>query len=285
MNLSQKYKSARDFRTALETRLQAEAKSKNIDQQYYRKLFSFDRALARIFHQTNPNWYLKGGYTMELRFELARTTKDIDFAIKETVGDAVQLQEKLKSFLDQNLDDYFEFTVFPATLEIENAPYGGFRFPVEARLDGRVFDRFSIDLGIGDPLTSEPETITLPNRAGISEIKSPTVRMISVEQQIAEKIHAYTLPRDGVENSRTKDLIDLYVIFKHADLSKLNLPNALKVLFTRRATHDVPKSIPKPPETWSRLFVKLAEDAGLSISMDDAFEFVSKQFSSLINPK
>ena len=188
------------------------------------------------------------------------------------------MQQKLKSFLDQDIGDFFEFTVFPSSLEIENAPYGGFRFPVEAHVDGKLFDRFSIDLGIGDALTSEPESMKLPNRSGIAELESPTILMIPIEQQVSEKIHAYTLPREGIENSRTKDLIDLYLIFKHADLLNSKLPKALKIVFDRRATHAVLTSLPNPPENWNRLFLKLADDAGISISMNEAFIFVSEQF-------
>ena len=77
MNPSQKYKTARDFRTSLETRLQQESKLKKIDLQYHRKLVAFDRALARIFYTANPNWFLKGGYTMELRFDRLRLVRSI----------------------------------------------------------------------------------------------------------------------------------------------------------------------------------------------------------------
>ena len=46
--------------------------------------------------------------------------------------------------------DHFEFIIGKAVLDLENAPNGGWRFPVEARLAGYVFIRFAIDIAAGD---------------------------------------------------------------------------------------------------------------------------------------
>ena len=45
------------------------------------------------------------------------------------------------------LDDWFEFTIGPPTIDLTAAPYGGARYSVETRMDGRIFARFHLDVG------------------------------------------------------------------------------------------------------------------------------------------
>ena len=54
------------------------ALAKNLDLQRLRRKVAFDRLLARLFSEKEPQFFLKGGYAMELRLSTARATKDID---------------------------------------------------------------------------------------------------------------------------------------------------------------------------------------------------------------
>src|SRR5260370_24139591 len=56
----------------------------------------------------------------------------------------------LQSAAGISLGDWFEFTVGPASMDLTAAPYGGARYPVEARMDERTFTRFHLDAGVGD---------------------------------------------------------------------------------------------------------------------------------------
>src|SRR5262245_2891500 len=79
------YRSAADFRRALEDRLQDIAKREVTDLQRIRREVAFDRLLARLFHSVQPEsplFALKGGYAMELRISSARATKDIDLTAR-----------------------------------------------------------------------------------------------------------------------------------------------------------------------------------------------------------
>ena len=79
-----KYQTASAFRQALDIRLKTIADKDKIPQERLRKWVSFDRFLARIFFTQTVKWILKGGYAMELRFQMvARATKDIDFSISD----------------------------------------------------------------------------------------------------------------------------------------------------------------------------------------------------------
>src|SRR5450759_3307809 len=48
------------------------------------------------------------------------------------------------------LPDFFTSIVGEAMATLDRAPEGGARFPVDARLDGRTFVTFHVDLGLGD---------------------------------------------------------------------------------------------------------------------------------------
>jgi hypothetical protein len=76
------YKTAAAFRTALEDRLAKIATTENVDLQWVRRQGAFDRLLARLGSVPNSPWVLKGGYAMELHFQMARTTKDLDFTLR-----------------------------------------------------------------------------------------------------------------------------------------------------------------------------------------------------------
>ena len=52
--------------------------------------------------------------------------------------------------------------------------------------------------------------------------------MIAREQQFAEKIHAYTLPRNAA-NSRVKDLVDLALLIGSGGLDKQRIMEALRL--------------------------------------------------------
>ena len=96
------------------------------------------------------------------------------------------------------------------------------------------------------------------------------VRMISREQQFAEKIHAYTLPRSS-PNSRAKDLVDLALPIADNQLDRRKVINALHLTFDRRGTHALPASLSVPPPEWQTPFRALAEECGLQTDVAAVF--------------
>ena len=112
------------------------------------------------------------------------------------------------------LPDFFVFEVGEAMLTLDQAPEGGARFPVDARLDGRSFVKFHVDLGAGDEVLEPLDEITGEDWLGFADITPIAVPALSVEQHWAEKLHAYTRPREGRTNTRVKDLIDLVLLIE-----------------------------------------------------------------------
>jgi hypothetical protein len=280
------YTTAGAFRRALEERLKTASLSDQVDLNRLRRQVSFDRLLARLFREEPAPWALKGGYALELRFKAARSTLDIDLTLQQAVagtsegGDTNQVvREMLQNAAGIPLGDWFEYAIGPPVMDLTAAPYGGARYPVEARMDEQIFARFHLDAGIGDVVMQPHETIVCRDRLGFAGIAPSSVRMITREQQFAEKVHAYTLPRSA-QNSRVKDLVDLALLIGSGGLDEQRILDALRLTFERRGTHDLPTGLAPPPVDWQIPFQALAEECGLPTDVDAVFagvwEFLEK---------
>ena len=56
---------------------------------------------------------------------------------------------------------------------------------------------------------------------GLRELPATGFLAVSPEEQFAEKLHAYTLPRVGRENTRVKDLVDLVLLIERTKLDTI----------------------------------------------------------------
>lgn len=281
------YATAAAFRRGLEERLKRISLAEEVDLNRLRRQVSFDRLLARLFRDDEAPWVLKGGYALELRFKSARSTIDIDLTVQRVTGvtvgpEAVQaVREMLQARASVSLDDWFEFTVGPPTIDLTAAPYGGARYSVETRMDGRIFARFHLDAGVGDVVLRPLEAAECRDWLGFAGIEKPQVWMISREQHFAEKIHAYTLPRSP-QNSRVKDLVDLALLIDDDQLDRRRVANALRLTFARRRTHALPVGLNMPPEDWQTSFGALAEECGLDSDIVTVFDIVRKFFENAV---
>jgi hypothetical protein len=74
---------------------------------------------------------------------------------------------------DAPLDDWFQYTIGAPVMDLTAAPYGGARYSVETRMDGRVFAKFHLDAGIDDIVIQPLETVECPDWLGFAGIKQP----------------------------------------------------------------------------------------------------------------
>jgi Nucleotidyl transferase AbiEii toxin, Type IV TA system len=247
-----------------------------------RRQVAFDRLLARLFQAPRPSalpWVRKGGYAMELRIKAARTTKDIDLTMRSVFSSSekqddkknLAVLEKLQEAAAFKSDDFFVYTIGEPISDLDAAPYGGARFPVEARLDGRVFVGFHLDVGIGDAVIEPLEVVEGRDWLGFAGIASPSLYLIPREQQFAEKLHAYTPPRKGAANTRVRDLVDMVLLIQSGTLDKARLREAIHLTFDRRGTHAVPNILPQPPTDWQKPYEALAKECRLTGAVDEGF--------------
>ncbi len=283
-----KYVSVAAFRIALETRLTKLAMEEGVDLQRVRRQVAFDRLLCRLFTSTSAPWLLKGGYAMELRVKAARTTRDIDLALKRLPSPAAgweanagSILEMLREAGETDSHDYFTFLIGEAIQDLDAAPYGGGRFPVEARLAGRTFVKFHLDVSTGDVLRKPYQLLHGRDWLRFADIAAAKFPAISSEEQFAEKVHAYTFPREGRENSRVRDLVDLVLLIEQSRLDVVRLRNAIRETFQRRNTHEAPHALTPPPASWTRPFTEMAQECNLEPKIEKQFSKVEQFYRTL----
>lgn len=278
------YATATAFRQALEARLMNLAREEGTDIQRLRRQLAFDRLLCRLFHAPAPPWLLKGGYAMELRIADARTTRDVDLGLRAAIGGPGPLNDRILSALQDaaavDLSDFLSYAIGRPIQDLDGAPYGGARYPVEARMDGRTFATFHIDVGAGDAVIEPPDEVRGRDWLGFAGIPARAFPAISKEQQFAEKIHAYTQPRDGAPNSRVRDMVDLYLLVR-LGLDPAATRAALTATFQRRAVQSLEASLPPPSKDWTKPFAALAAECGLAVDLDTAFAAVAAFYATL----
>jgi hypothetical protein len=282
MRTSRQYVSGAALRTSLEERLKRISQEEAVDLQRLRRQVAFDRLLARLFRHGETDWVLKGGYAMELRFHAARATKDLDFTVRARPASVL---EYLQDAGAVDAGDFFLFRIGEGMMELDGAPYGGARYPVEAILGGRTFVKFHIDVGVGDVIIDPVEFARTRDWLGFAGVAPPDVPMIQREQQFAEKIHAYTLPRPSAPNSRVRDLVDLGLLIRSGTLDAFRVVECIRRTFTRRDTHPVPRTLEAPPASWTAPFAALAEECSLEISVSEAFLDLARYFGGLEIPE
>jgi nucleotidyltransferase AbiEii toxin of type IV toxin-antitoxin system len=278
--MPQHYQSASAFRTALEARLKNTSLGEQRDLERLRRQVAFERLLARLFADADPPWLLKGGYAFELRLRQdhaphARATNDIDLSvpIPARLGEGasadpiIAVRDRLQEAAESDLDDWFIFRIGAPVADLDAAPYGGARFPVEVVLAGRRFAHFHLDVGLGDAVIAPPDWLTGQEMLNFAEIPTPRIAVLPTAQQFAEKVHAYSLPREGRrENTRVKDLVDLMLLLKLGLPDASTTTQALEATFARRQTHAIPQALPVPPASWHEPFAALAQECGLDIT-------------------
>ncbi|MEO0425046.1 MAG: nucleotidyl transferase AbiEii/AbiGii toxin family protein [Pseudomonadota bacterium] len=234
------------FKSALEQRLKQGPKE-GADLNRRRQLLVFERFLARITHALGDAVILKGGLVLELRLERARTTKDVDLRMS---GSPAEILAALQQAGQVELGDYMTFQVQPDTqlpqMTGDGLIYEGYRFKAECRLGGKVYGQaFGVDVAFGDPIVGRPDIIQAEDKLAFAGIEPPTLQLYPLASHIAEKLHAYTMPRDR-PNSRVKDLPDIALLATIGTIDPGALRDALKQTFQARGTHQLPDSLPPP---------------------------------------
>jgi hypothetical protein len=281
--MTRSYATAAAFRTALETRLRSVAQERGVQIQGLRLKVAIERMLARLFRDPEPPWLLKGGYALELRFRpSARSTRDMDLTLKNGVEEGPVLRklsavhEALMNAAHHEVSDFFEFTIPAPRHELTAAPGGGGTFTVIAKVAGREFARFRIDIGFGDTAFGGPDQLSGEDLLSFAHIPPPVALAIPKAQHFAEKIHAYTFPWSDRENTRSRDLVDMVLLIERGDLDLDAVRLAVVETFMHRQRHPIPSSLVPPPQAWAAEFPVMAKEAGISTAViEEAFLILS----------
>ena len=261
--MSRTYASPLAFKEALEARLRERAQRDGRSINRVRQLVVMERFLARVFAGFDSA-VLKGGMVMELRLERARATKDVDLRLN---GRANDILDRLQAAGRSDLLDFLSFEVRSdaahPVIEADGLLYEGQRFRAEARLAGRVYgSTFGVDVAIAEPLVGHPQEIEGSDVLAFVGVPRPRFVAYPVSTHIAEKLHAYTLPRPR-PNSRVKDLPDIALLARSAAIDATELVAAIEATFANRGTHPVPATFHDPPRGWAPVYSRMASEERL----------------------
>ncbi|MBL0169104.1 MAG: nucleotidyl transferase AbiEii/AbiGii toxin family protein [Gemmatimonadaceae bacterium] len=234
---------------------------------------------GRVVEEFGDAAILKGGLALELRLQRARTTKDVDFRM---TGPASGVLTALQKAGRRDLRDFMRFEVAADEgadlIQNEGMPYEGVRFRVECQIAGKLYgQRFGVDVAFGDPIFGEPDTVEADDTLAFAGIAPPTLRLYPIETHIAEKLHAYTMPRSRT-NSRVKDLPDIALLGTIQRLEAQRLRAALELTFAFRNTHPFPSRLPEPPVSWAIPYAAMARDDRLAWPTLEAVEQAARSF-------
>jgi hypothetical protein len=228
------------------------AKQRGDDYNLLLNRFALERLLCRVAASPHADRFLlKGALLFSLWYDQPhRPTRDADL-LGFGPDDAETLIAMFRDIAAIDLEDGIDFdsqSVRADSIREDNR-YGGLR----VRLAGRVANArcaLQIDVGFGDAVTPEPQTVVFP--VLLDDLAAPTLRVYPVYTVIAEKYHAMTIL--GLANSRMKDFFDIATIAGRTDLDGATLARAIGATFARRST-----ALPEePPVALTR---KFGEDA------------------------
>ena len=157
--------------------------------------------------------------------------------------------------------------------------YGGRRLAVRARLGGVPYgDPFRLDLSLADRLVMPPDRVFGSDLLEFIDVGPVEHSVYPEEAHVAEKLHAYAMPRDGRTNSRTKDLVDIGLLAQHTTFDADDLHRSIVATFEFRGTNPVPTALEAPPKEWRRRYEKMRDRDNLAWEQIDALLELCRRF-------
>ena len=217
------------------------AKQRGDDYNLLLNRFALERLLCRIAASAHADRFLlKGALLFSLWYDQPhRPTRDADL-LGSGPDDAETLIATFSDIAVIELDDGIAFDPRSVRADVirEDNRYGGLRVRLTGRI-GNARCALQIDVGFGDAVTPEPQTVSFP--VLLDDMAAPTLKVYPVYTVIAEKFHAMTVL--GLANTRMKDFFDIAVIAQRTDLDGATLARAVAATFARRGT-ALPMQVP-----------------------------------------
>lgn len=258
------YKTPQAFRQSLDDRLRKRSTETGESLVRLRQLVVMDRLAVRLCGALGERVIITGAMALLYRDVGLRTTRDLDV---RAVGDPETLLGDLQRAARRDLGDFlsFEVRLHPRHPAIDGPAvvYEGQRFQVSARMGGKPYgDPFGLDVGLGDPLARTPDEVPSRDYLVFAGIEPTSLNIYPRETHLAEKLHAYTVPRDR-PNTRLRDLPDMATLATIGAYTASEVRDVIEQVFSFRGTHPVPACLPDPPEDWSTPYARLAAQEGL----------------------
>ncbi|MDD4103800.1 MAG: nucleotidyl transferase AbiEii/AbiGii toxin family protein [Bacilli bacterium] len=209
------------------------AKDKNVDVQVAWDTFFFDEFIHRLSISKYKNDFIfKGGFYLQSILGIeTRSTMDIDFKLTKNDVTNDELLRICQEIIDLNTNN-ISFSITKIEEIRQASKYGGKTISIVGKFFN-ITKRFSVDIDFGDIVTPDPIFFEYKNALTDENYE---VLSYTIESIIAEKFE--TLISKGVNNSRSKDLLDLYLLNqKGFDRNLLNCA-LINTFYSRKTQFD-----------------------------------------------
>ncbi|MGB3561588.1 MAG: nucleotidyl transferase AbiEii/AbiGii toxin family protein [Thermoanaerobaculia bacterium] len=275
----------RDLAASVHARLLRLAHERGEELQRVLVKFALERFLFRLGASRIAGQYvLKGALLFQVwEAGLPRMTRDLDLLGLGDNSEAA-IRAAFREILEaQAPGDGLRFD--PESVSVapiaQQTTYVGMRVKCRAFL-GKAIIPLQIDVGFGDRVFPEPETITYPT---LLEFPAPRVLAYAKETVVAEKTQA--MIELGLLNSRLKDYFDLCYLARTQSFDGRRLQEAITATLQRRKT-------PSPLDQPEGLSARFAAEAGKQAQWhafqqraglaEEDLENVVEQVSSFVSP-
>src|SRR5574344_15426 len=195
---------------SLQARAVSIAKEKGVLPNVVYARFFFDSFLSRLaISPFRDRFVLKGGlYLSSLYVIDNRATVDIDFLLSKMTLERNSLVEAANAVCQIDVVDGVLFRIVDISPIRPEDLYGGFRLQIQGSLEN-VRQVFDIDVATGDPIV--PAAAPYEYQCLVTKERL-SLLAYSLESVVAEKMETFLAK--GLDNSRSKDLYDLYILGK-----------------------------------------------------------------------
>ncbi len=202
--------------------------------------YAAERFLYRLSRSRHGEQFvLKGAMLLVVWLgDMIRPTRDIDLLGFGDLSDSalVQIFSEIATTEVESDGVVFDPATITASLIREEDAYGGRRVMLNGQL-GPARLRVQVDIGIGDAVYPQPQTIEYPS---LLDLPRPRLRAYSPETSVAEKLQA--MVKLGSKNSRVRDFYDIRTLAQREPFDGERLARAIRATFDRRET-----AIPSAP--------------------------------------
>lgn len=240
------------------------------------------RALAStVVAQMLPGGVVKGGSALKLRYgnAMTRFTKDVD-AARDV--DSIAYLEAFRTRLAQGWNGFTGRIVELEPPHPEGVPECYVMEPFAVKLDYLTKPWLTVVFELGDNEIGDAdiyeEVLSEDIVQAFVELGFPApspVRLMTVEYQLAQKIHASTEPG----NDRARDLVDLQVIVANSAVDYTKLNNLCRRIFSYRKRHQWPARF-AVGEDWDTKYIEAKGDlpvlSNVEAAVDWANELIAK---------
>lgn len=269
---------------ALEMAIKEAAKASRTDTNRAIEGFYRHRLLCRVFSVDDAPFILKGGHSVLARTIDARATRDLDL-----LSDSADLGKALDQLIElssKDLDDFVSFEFRDATpIKTDDEYRDGLNVRFDAFLGTKLIQTVSIDLVVDDLPCEEPDVVSPADRIAVEDVPVFDYRLYPITNALADKFNALFETHEGRPSSRVKDLVDILVYMRMADIDGSSLSHAVKRETNIRGV-NLPAQFSLPDEWldhYRSVYSKLANQANLPPESSNLSE-ASKQVASFYDP-